>query len=735
MRLLGSGVAWRRVCVGVLVVAGCVVVGPGVAFGCPNERLRIEDRSTALPDCRAYELVSPAEKDGGSGDVLSFESETQLPNPMQAAPMVSPAEAEPSVLYSGEQFYQPLTGSLNEYVSRRSPSGWGTTNLTPAGGDEQFRVIAASEGLKRFVIASEGPTYREPDAYRSLYIEEAPGVGTRPLFSVTPSHRTPNEFGFDSEHVGDSDAPFVSASTDLSRVYFEANDALLEGVGGLVTELNEDVSEEVVAAENGNYIYEWNEGKLALAGILPDGKVARHASLGEEYGGAVVHLLVPNLDHAVSDDGSEVFWSNEENGTHALYVREDGVHTTQVDASVGGSGEFLAAAPDGSRAFFSKEGTLYEYVVGTHETIDISKDSSGKEDVQGLVGTSKDGEYVYFVATGELTSAPNGRGQTAVVGGDNLYVYEPQPGQPGQHTTRFITTLESGDDNYLTGDPALSVVDWGSTVGQRTAEVSPNGLFVAFGSHTALTGVVNSGPEIYLYSLEAANHGVGSGELVCASCDPSGASNKGAYLPGFTDVYGTHEQRYVLNNGMLFFTTTAGLVPQDTNGLDDVYEWEDGAPHLISPGTSESPAVFADATVSGSDAFFTTAQPLVTQDQDQIVDLYDAKVEGGQPAVTIPTPCTTSEGCGQQAPQAPAFQAPASTTLTGQGNLPPPPPPSGTAQPKKKTTAQLRAEELAKALRACKRDRTKKKRAACDRRARRLYGARTSTSSRQGGRS
>jgi hypothetical protein len=53
------------VCALVSALTCCSVVlavGDVNHAGCPNEQVREEDGSTQLPDCRAYELVSPLEK-------------------------------------------------------------------------------------------------------------------------------------------------------------------------------------------------------------------------------------------------------------------------------------------------------------------------------------------------------------------------------------------------------------------------------------------------------------------------------------------------------------------------------------------------------------------------------------------------------------------------------------------------------------------------------------------------
>jgi hypothetical protein len=72
------------------------------------------------------------------------------------------------------------------------------------------------------------------------------------------------------------------------------------------------------------------------------------------------------------------------------------------------------------------------------------------------------------------------------------------------------------------------------------------------------------------------------------------------------------------------------------------------------------------------------------------------------------------------------FGAPASATLSGEGNVAPSPPPAVV----KKTAAQVRSEKLAKALRVCKKDKRRKKRVACEKAAHKRYGAKPKASKR-----
>jgi hypothetical protein len=180
----------------------------------------------------------------------------------------------------------------------------------------------------------------------------------------------------------------------------------------------------------------------------------------------------------------------------------------------------------------------------------------------------------------------------------------------------------------------------------------------------------------------------------------------------------------------VFFDSTQALVPQDTNGILDAYEWErggegsctspDGCVFLLSGGTSSDASYFVDASASGNDAFVVTRARLVPQDQNENYDLYDARV-GGVNVVSSSAGCAAgcqggSVGVGSQG----SSVAPSSATFAGPGNLAPPLTPSGGAV-KRRAKPLTRAQMLAGALRVC-RAKPKRSRAGCERQARARYG-------------
>ena len=227
----------------------------------------------------------------------------------------------------------------------------------------------------------------------------------------------------------------------------------------------------------------------------------------------------------------------------------------------------------------------------------------------------------------------------------------------------------------------------------------------------------------------------------------SGGSNTDHWLAGSLVGWNnqlnvaSYEPRYVMDDGRLFFNSPDALVPQDTNGLEDVYEYEpagvgscveggtDFSPvssacvSLISSGQSLRESAFMDASEDGNDVFFVTSAKLVSEDYDNTYDMYDAHVcTSTLPCRTEPVSppeCTSGDSCkAAPAPQPEIFGATPSATFSGRGNVVVSP--SGVGV---KPRSLTRAQKLTKALRACRKSRTKRKRTVCERQAKRRYGA------------
>jgi NHL repeat len=399
----------------------------------------------------------------------------------------------------------------------------------------------------------------------------------------------------------------------------------------------------------------------------------------------------------------------------------------------------------------------------------------------GVIGASENGAYVYFVANGAL--APGAKaGQCRFEGlhsaGCNLYVVHNNGGE--WEPPKFIARL-SNEDAGDWGQEEPNRLNYG--LWNMTARVSPNGRYLAFMSDQRLTSYNNTDAhsgvpdeEVYLYDAESEE----TEQLKCASCNPSGAapdgvfdtedagegegllvdrssiwslnngfSNYAHWLAGsvpawdhITKTAGTwHQPNYLTNEGRLFFNSPDALVKQAANGKEDVYEYEPtgigscqsdntkgGCVALISSGTSHQESAFMDASANGADAFFVSSASLSPLDTDTAFDIYDARVCSGPEATEpcAPEPSSTQvheceeEACRPPAQAPPAPVAPASTSTGASGNLTPAN--SSVLPSKEKAKPKLtRAQQLAKALKACKKDKKKAKRLACEKQARKKF--------------
>jgi hypothetical protein len=108
--------------------------------------------------------------------------------------------------------------------------------------------------------------------------------------------------------------------------------------------------------------------------------------------------------------------------------------------------------------------------------------------------------------------------------------------------------------------------------------------------------------------------------------------------------------------------------------ISNVYEWEadgtgscatsGGCVYLISDGQSTTGSALGSTTPTGNDVFFTSEDQLVPQDTDGYDDIYDARVGGGFPAPPAPAPpCSSGDTCRSSVAPTVFFSTPASSTL------------------------------------------------------------------------
>jgi hypothetical protein len=627
-----------------------------------------------LPDGRVYEMVTPPENQGAdvyrrSGPYLEGGEtegvETTLPFQAAAGGDAIAYVAEPT---SGHGAGNGLGGSGegNEYLATRGPEGgWTQVNLQPPGYFDA-NYVGFSSQLSTGMLSASNDTFGSkllppltpemPSGFLDLFVRSNGEASYRALNVMTPN-RGSSEFNL----------VYGGQSSD-GQVVFEANDALLEGEGPLAKEVREAVQKEIAEGENQMFLYDYSGGRLNLVNVLPDGLAEGNAVLGapratgEKRGG-------PDRSHVISEDGSRVFWTDLSSGD--VYVRENGATTVPVSA---GAARYWTATPDGRYAFYTEGEELWRFAAEGGTRAELAGGGAG---VLGVIGASDDGEYVYFTATGSLAAG-------ASEGEANLYLWH-------AGVTTFIAKLSVADGNdvnpFNRGGLCQcgGIGDWSASLGFRTAEVAPDGRSVVFMSDRSLAvegfshGYANEGmDEVYVYEAE------GSGRLFCVSCSVSGEppsppplNEEGAasWLPlSWNQTYA--QQWLSEGGGRVIFETNQALVPQDTNGQVDVYEWERngtgscqesaGCVYLLSGGSSEGDSWLAGESASGNDVFIITRAQLTPQDPDSAYNLFDARVGGVQP---ITPPQCQGTGC-QGLPSAPPiFATPPSQTFNGVGNF------------------------------------------------------------------
>jgi len=680
------------------LVATNVVINPqGKTVISPARTFRTFSlASSALPDGRAHELVSPAVKN--SAEVGVPTAAGGLYNKEVSVRINAAATSGEAVTYTSWTSFGEADGapSASQYLSNRGASGWATENISPLGFNKQplvppYRGFTADLRFGAFYVDEPALTPEAQDGFQNLYLRDNQTGQIEALTIAAPELVGPTGFC----------AAYSGASADGSRAIFAGRGALA-GTGAI--------------PEESFNLYEWSatEG-LKLVSVLPDGtpappvKLAAVVGIGEGTGFGAVGGRNCTMDqapirNAISADGSTIFWrygGKYKESNEPLLARIGGTETVQLDAKVagekaGGGGRFWAATSDGSKAFFTApgkltagagaKGQLYRYDTESRTRINLTPGSVAPE-ILGVIGASEDATHVYFVGEGALTGEEeNESGQKAGAGANNLYLWQEGEG------LRFIAALADIDNP-----------SWDSSPERLTARLSPDGGHLAFLSiaSQALSGYDNtraSGEGCQPQFGNAENKLIGdphcaqaylydavADTLTCASCNPTGSRPLGpTELPGWTNPY--EGPRYLSADGSkLFFESRDALGPADQNKRRDVYEFERagsgsceaegpgydptsaGCLFLISTGTDDDDSFLIDASADGRDVFLSTRSVLTGWDTDGNYDVYDARIGGGFPEPN-PQPLCLAEACKPALPPAPATSAPATPSFQGPGD-------------------------------------------------------------------
>lgn len=645
--------------------------------------------ASALAEGRSYELVSPPYKGGyGVSKVLAVAPDGE------------------SVAFASLGVFAGAPGGVsleNGYLARRGPSGWSTTStLLPAAlSPETIAVDDFSSDLSLSLVGG----IPAPNAGNGRV------TGTLDALFVHPNALP--DVAADWEVAGaavptleNQQIAFISASSDLCRIFIQSSLPLLPEAEGSASQL-----------------YELNRscgGRPVLQFMgMGNGEQLLTPSCEISVGG------VGSRFNAIAANGQEVILTSQGVSTPCreapsqIFVRLGGKRTIEISQPLSNScgeeeetlpcpgaskrapAKFVGASESGTKVFFTTaqplaesdedEGQdLYEATLGCPagksqcevsqrvvvSLVQVSKaaEIGTPANVQGVVRVAPDGERVYFVATGQLLSsgtlealADEGRA-VPQAGAENLYVYDGMSG-----TLRFVADLcsaagVSGETADLrcpgTLEAGLGAPNdqrlWNggsATEGPEAQTAGADGAFLAFTSYGQLTADdTDTAEDVYRYDAETgllARVSIGEmGHDANGNNDEFDARIARSHLGGSVhDQYEMDDRAISEDGSRIIFKSAEPLSEDAGNHLENIYEWHrepawtEGRVSLVSSGSSTEAVKEAVIDPSGRDVFFVTSQSLLPEDGDTDNDIYDARLGGGLAAAPAPRQPCASDSC------------------------------------------------------------------------------------------
>jgi len=357
----------------------------------------------------------------------------------------------------------------------------------------------------------------------------------------------------------------------------------------------------------------------------------------------------------VSRDASSVAFTIE----GSLFVRADnGLETERTEEVAPADPAFAGLSREGRYLFYvegGEKGTIHRF--DTTNEVDVEVNPVGEGEI---VNISTDGSHVYFISEQQLDGAKG------VAGQPNMYVWS-------GGTRHYVTTVLPSDLSSTSGEGfgAAGLTAWTEVAspnenfargpGAESSRSTPDGTALVFESRGQLTSYVNAAhTEIYRWDDSDQS-------LLCVSCstlsEPAGADARLQELEFVDPAIVVHNLS--ADGSRVFFETEEALRENDSNGANDIYEWQEGQAGepqaLISSGRSPAyplaeeavgakpfipaPNVLVAITPEGSDVFFSGREALVPgAGENGTQAIYDARVDGGFP-VSVSPPVCAEEGC------------------------------------------------------------------------------------------
>jgi hypothetical protein len=645
---------------------------------CGNEAL--VGFSPALPDCRAFELVSP-----------SYGSGATVYGLYNHGPVIAPSgESLLGIAFgalSGSEGLKQVEDEEGEvYEFTRTPTGWDSEAQDPPQSLYPFHAFQAApaSNLSKSVWVVPSPLAPGEEAETTWKRQN------NSEYLLREGHRSFREIGPvvapGHEAVFGEFGGVNGVSDDLDHVVFSVR----------ASSKNLWQGDETV--ENGGHdsLYEYHGtagGEPVLVGVKNEGTAPWRPGSRAMNEGASLESECGTAYDGMSVEGARVFFTamhepgcmGTQPAANELFARVGGTETIPIsmpsrgtceECDLGGLPEgasFVGVSEDGLLVYFTSKqqmlpgatGTsLYEYDFDGPAGKRVTLIAPGITNVEAV---SADGGRVYFASPSVLTRTANGNGEAATAGAENLYVYNASGAAP---VFQFVAIAQAA----------------------ASFDVTTDGQFLVFSTPTDLQNTNDRSAVPQLFEYDAADGSVervSIGERAASSsgyvCLATGAVEEGYNCDGNTEITedtpriadapirgkitGGAVVNSVAENGAVAFSSELPLAPGAVQGgpyydeagflqgfTENVYEFYEGNVHLISAGNeayptharSEFETMLLGIDESGKDIFFSSVNRLVAQDTDTQSSWYDAREGGG---FSIPS----SDECGEECQGSPTM--------------------------------------------------------------------------------